>query len=72
LGIAHSPFGCRIERSRFDLIGADAPETTSAVQISGKNVDANIMMGNVYRGGARNQDTLGCFPQAEWRQPLTA
>ncbi|MEY9180041.1 hypothetical protein ABIG06_001962 [Bradyrhizobium sp. USDA 326] len=45
MGIAHSPLGYRIKRSRFDLIGADAPERLSAVQISGKNVDVNIMAG---------------------------
>ncbi|MDA9528150.1 hypothetical protein ACM42_06830 [Bradyrhizobium sp. CCBAU 25338] len=45
MGIAHSPLGYSIKRSRFDLIGADAPERLSAVQISGKNVDMNIMVG---------------------------
>ena len=59
LGLGHCTFSVRPphRRSRFDLIGADAPERLGVVQISGKNVDMNIMVGTYTRGGARNSST---------------
>ena len=59
LGITHSPFGHRVDESRVDetvkLIGAYAPERLGAVQISGKNVDMNIMCGTYTEWGGGNK-----------------
>src|SRR5262245_43225041 len=65
-----SPLGRRISGTVVDLIGAFTPERFGVVQISGKNVDVNIMLRtyNQPEGGNRAMSALG---QADISGPLS-
>lgn len=69
-GMTHSPFGHRVGGANSDLIGADAPKRRGTVQISGKNVDMNIMvkMYTEASGAIKNECPICPAWLALWRQ----
>jgi hypothetical protein len=66
-GLGHCTFSARLphQAQPVDPIGADAPERLFAVQISGKNVDVNIMIDTYSAAecGIKTRPPLGeCMP----------